>query len=192
MKTTILLTLSLLICTLVLATFPLAGEEHIYEDVIRLHILANSDDQKDQEDKLAVRDEILRIYGSSLTKCKDREEAETTLAPILSEIEECAQEVLSQRGVETDVKVTLTEEWYPTREYETFSLPSGTYLSLRVLIGEAKGQNWWCVMYPPMCLGVATDGEVPLGITQDEYNLMGQDRYKIKFRMLEILESWFA
>ena len=192
MKTSILLTISLLFCTLILTVLPLSGEEEIYEDVIRLHILANSDRVEDQADKLAIRDEILENYGSALTNCTSKEEAERTLAPIMQDIEETAEEVLMRRGVKQNVKVTLTEEWYPTREYDTFSLPSGTYLSLRILVGEAKGQNWWCVMYPPMCLGVATDGEVPLGITQDEYNLMGKDRYTIKFRILEVLESWFA
>ncbi len=192
MKTSILLTISLLFCTLILAVFPLSGEEKIYEDVIRLHILANSDEEEDQAHKLAIRDEILKNYGSSLTNCTTKEEAEDTLAPLLQDIERTAQEVLTSRGTTQDVRVTLTEEWYPTREYDTFSLPSGTYLSLRVLVGQAQGQNWWCVMYPPMCLGVATDGEVPLGITQDEYNLMGKDRYTVKFRILEILESWFA
>ena len=195
MKTSMFLALALLICTLAIAVLPLSGEEGVYEDVIRLHILANSDSPEDQADKLAVRDEILRIYGSALTNCVSREEAEAHLEPLTEDICTLAQEVLASRGRCAPVRVTLTEEWYPTRDYDTFSLPSGTYLSLRVLIGNAQGQNWWCVMYPPMCLGVATDGEVPLGMTNSEYGLMtenGGGKYTIKFRVLELLESYFT
>ena len=149
MKTSISLAIVLLLCTLLLTAIPVAGEEGVYDHVIRLHILANSDSQEDQGNKLAIRDEILSIYGSALTNCT-------------------------------------------TREYDTFSLPAGNYLSLRILIGEAEGQNWWCVMYPPMCLGVATDSETPLGLTEEEYELVSEHRYTIKFRVLEILKSIFA
>jgi stage II sporulation protein R len=87
----------------------------------------------------------------------------------------------------------LTEETYPTRDYESFSLPAGTYLSLRVLIGEAAGQNWWCVMYPPLCLETATD--TPIGLDDAEWGLMtenGGGRYTVKFRILELLQACFA
>ena len=192
MKTSISLAIVLLLCTLLLTAIPVAGEEGVYDHVIRLHILANSDSQEDQGNKLAIRDEILSIYGSSLTNCTTRKEAEATLLTLLPQMEKTAQEVLLSRGSCQTATVTLTEEWYPTREYDTFSLPAGNYLSLRILIGEAEGQNWWCVMYPPMCLGVATDSEIPLGLTEEEYELVSEHRYTIKFRVLEILKSIFA
>lgn len=195
MKRTFYLALCLLICTLLLAVLPVNGEENIYRDVIRLHILAASDSEEDQRAKLAVRDAVLEKYGSALSDFPNRESAAEAARGMLGEIEETAREALAASGCDSSVTVTLSEEAYPTRDYGSFSLPAGTYLSLRVLIGEAAGHNWWCVLYPPMCLGVCTDADTPLGLTEPEYGLMtenGEGKYTVKFRVLELLEQCFS
>ena len=131
----------LLLATLLLAALPVEGEEAIYADVIRLHIIAASDTEEDQTLKLAVRDAVLSVYGSALTSYSDRDSAAEAAREMLPGIRSLAEQTLREAGCDKPVSVTLTEEEYPTRDYETFSLPAGRYLSLRVLIGEAEGHN---------------------------------------------------
>ena len=181
----------LLLATLLLAALPVRGEEEIYSDVIRLHIIAASDTEEDQALKLSVRDAVLGVYGSALTSYPDRDSAAEAARELLPGIRSLAEQTLREAGCEKPVSVTLTEEEYPTRDYETFSLPAGRYLSLRVLIGEAEGHNWWCVLYPPLCLDTATDGEL---LTDAEWGLLtehGGGHYRVKFKLLEWLKKVF-
>ena len=186
-----------LLCSCVLVcALPVEGEEGIYRHVIRLHVLAASDSEEDQAHKLAVRDAVLSEYGYLLSECTDMQEAIRLSEAVLEDMKDLAEATLRDRGCNSTVKVTLTEEEYPTRDYGTFALPAGKYTSLRILIGEAEGQNWWCVLYPPLCLSTATDaGDTPVGLTQAEYGLMtenGKGNYTVKFRILEVLKSWFS
>ena len=181
----------LLHATLLLAALPVRGEEEIYSDVIRLHIIAASDTEEDQALKLSVRDAVLGVYGSALTSYLDRDSAAEAARELLPGIRSLAEQTLREAGCDKPVSVTLTEEEYPTRDYETFSLPAGRYLSLRVLIGEAEGHNWWCVLYPPLCLDTATDGEL---LTDAEWGLLtenGGGHYRVKFKLLEWLKKVF-
>lgn len=181
----------LLLATLLLAALPVEGEEAIYADVIRLHIIAASDTEEDQTLKLAVRDAVLSVYGSALTSYPDRDSAAEAAREMLPGIRSLAEQTLREAGCDKPVSVTLTEEEYPTRDYETFSLPAGRYLSLRVLIGEAEGHNWWCVLYPPLCLDAATEGEL---LTDAEWGLLtenGGGHYRVKFKLLEWLKKVF-
>lgn len=181
----------LLLATLLLAALPVRGEEEIYSDVIRLHIIAASDTEEDQALKLSVRDAVLGVYGSALTSYPDRDSAAEAAREMLPGIRSLAEQTLREEGCDKPVSVTLTEEEYPTRDYETFSLPAGRYLSLRVLIGEAEGHNWWCVLYPPLCLDTATDGEL---LTDAEWGLLtenGGGHYRVKFKLLEWLKKVF-
>lgn len=181
----------LLLATLLLAALPVRGEEEIYSDVIRLHIIAASDTEEDQALKLSVRDAVLGVYGSALTSYPDRDSAAEAARELLPGIRSLAEQTLREAGCDKPVSVTLTEEEYPTRDYETFSLPAGRYLSLRVLIGEAEGHNWWCVLYPPLCLDTATDGEL---LTDAEWGLLtenGGGHYRVKFKLLEWLKKVF-
>ena len=183
--------LCLLAVTLLLAALPVEGEEAIYADVIRLHIIAASDTEEDQTLKLAVRDAVLSVYGSALTSYSDRDSAAEAAREMLPGIRSLAEQTLREAGCDKPVSVTLTEEEYPTRDYETFSLPAGRYLSLRVLIGEAEGHNWWCVLYPPLCLDAATEGEL---LTDAEWGLLtenGGGHYRVKFKLLEWLKKVF-
>lgn len=184
--------LLLLLFTLVLAVCPAAGEEEVYRDVIRLHILAASDGDADQEDKLAVRDAILLTYGDVFRAFSDRTEAEAALDPALrGAIQTTAEETLAERGSPAPVAVTLSEEDYPTRDYGGFSLPAGRYLSLRVVIGAGEGKNWWCVLFPPLCTAASVEG-VPLGLSDAEYRLVTEGKKSVRFKTLELLSRWFS
>ena len=175
----------ILAATLLIAVFPTEAEGAIYEDTVRLHILANSDSKEDQELKLALRDAILKDYGSMLSSFEYVEEAEEKLCDKLGEIEDFSKSKIQELGYSYDVKATLTTEWYETREYENFSLPCGYYTSLRIIIGEGEGKNWWCVMFPPLCL----DASVSSPSYSDAEEMLITKKYNIKFKILELISE---
>ena len=176
--------------TLFITIMPTEREGEIYEDTIRLHILANSDDECDQEMKLRVRDFILDA-GLLSGVGESKEAAEASLASGTREAEEKINEDLRAMGVEYEARVTLTEEWYDTRDYEGFSLPKGVYTSYRVILGAGDGQNWWCVMYPPICKGLSTDNasDDAISYSGEEIALISSGKYRIKFKILEVLSQ---
>ena len=139
------------------------------EKLVRLHVLANSDSEEDQRLKLNVRDAVLAAAESALDDCADREQAEAALRQMLPELEQAAEETLTLHGSDAAVSAVLSRELYPKRTYDTFSLPAGEYLSLRVVIGEGAGRNWWCVVYPPLCLAATTE-EVAQSAAQAGFN----------------------
>lgn len=166
------------------------------EKVVRLHVLANSDTEEDQNLKLMVRDAILEHTEQLLKSTESRKEAEALLRGQLLELEQVASETIRIAGFEYPVSVELTETAFPTKEYDGFSLPAGEYLSLRVLIGNAQGQNWWCVVFPPLCTAVAA--EVPniareAGFSEEEVALITDEtpEYILKFKLLELFQQRF-
>jgi stage II sporulation protein R len=168
---------------------PSPSEAQIYDKVLRLHVLANSDSPKDQSLKLMVRDEILE-YSKTLGEFEGVESAEETYSHELEKIKEIAKEVIISQGYDYPVDVSLGYEYYPTRQYEDVSLPAGEYLSLKVMIGGAAGQNWWCVLYPPLCISAASADEelIDAGFTPEQMQIItdGEStRYKVKFKILE-------
>ncbi len=187
---------AMLIATLMLAAFPTDAEADIYEDTIRLHILAESDSTEDQELKIAVRDRLLVKYGELLRAGGSFEEAKRVASELLPEIEKSAEEWIRELGFDYGVTATLTEEWYETREYESFSLPAGYYTSLRVIIGDGAGKNWWCVMYPPLCMELASENaprdDGVIDYTNEEITLITSGKYNVKFKILEELSRVFA
>lgn len=202
MKTIAALSLFVLLCAAVLSALPVHGEAEIYDSVIRLHVLAASDSAEDQADKLAVRDALLPLTAEGLADCATRAEAAARLEALLPTLEERAEETLRLRGAEASVTVELGQERYPTRTYEGFCFPSGEYLSLRVLIGEGEGQNWWCVLFPSLCLSVAEGGRaeemeeafISVGLTPEQYRIITESdehvTYRMRFKFLEVLEKW--
>lgn len=187
---------TILMATMIIAALPTDAEAQIYEDTIRLHILANSDSEKDQALKIAVRDALLTEYGELLRSAGSFEAAELLGKELLPEIEEKARQILESRGCSLDVRATITTEWYETREYGDFALPAGYYTSLRVIIGEGRGQNWWCVMYPPLCTELASE-QAPaddgiIDYTREEISLIKSGKYNIKFKILEEVSRLFA
>ena len=195
----ILIFCSILFLTImVIGLLPVSGEGKIYDDVIRLHVLANSDSEEDQTLKLKVRDGVIEKVGELLDGIADREEAIEVLSKeeSLFAIEDVAAQIIADEGYGYAVKVSLGEEVYPRKNYESLCFPSGTYTSLRVQIGESEGQNWWCVLFPQLCLGVATksneDAFVEAGFTPDQYKIVtdtDEPEYEIKFKILEIIEE---
>ena len=180
---------------------PVHGEEEIYNNVVRLHVLANSDSEEDQALKLKVRDAVLETTAPLLADCRSREEACRVLAENRGLLEATALEVIRAHGRSEGVTVLLGEEEYPTRDYDSVCFPSGTYTSLRICIGEAEGQNWWCCLYPPLCLGSssvsseeAEDAFVSVGLTPDQYKIITETEkpvYRVRFKLLELLQEWF-
>ncbi len=195
MKDLVKYAFTILIVTMVLAVVPTEAEGEIYEDTIRLHILANSDKDEDQSLKIRVRDYILTEFGNSL-RGESITEATARMEMLLPKIEKSAKEKIAEWGYDYSVKATLGKEWYETREYEDFSLPAGYYLSLRVIIGRGEGQNWWCVMYPPLCTEIATENAPAddglIDYTNEEVTLITSGKYNIKFKILEDLSRVFA
>lgn len=196
MKTVFTYAVSLLLCVTVLAALPLEGEGAIYDEVIRLHVLAASDKESDQQDKLAVRDAILSAYGEALAKT-DRESAAATVEAHIPAIEALARETLAARGCDAPVTVSFTDEVYPERRYGELRFPAGVYQSLRIVIGEGAGQNWWCVLFPPMCVGAAS-GDVAVVAPDEKPNALGEGawrivsrtgEYEMRFRFLELLSG---
>ncbi|MBQ8351922.1 MAG: stage II sporulation protein R [Clostridia bacterium] len=194
MKRVLIYAIGLVLCMLLLGVMPVAGEEKIYDNVIRLHVLANSDSEQDQANKLAVRDAILAAYSEELAG-NTTAEAVARVEILLPQIEELAEKTLADAGDPRDVTITFSEETYPERVYGELHFPAGRYLSLRVLIGEGAGQNWWCVLFPPLCVGTATEEvavttpeEPPAGLGEHAWRLVSQSgEYQIRFRVLEWL-----
>ena len=184
--------LALLLSALLLAALPVSGEEAVYSDVLRLHILAHSDGEGDQADKLAVRDAILAEYADFFSSFSDKRDAAEALTPeMLNGIEETAKETLAARGKNPDVYVTFSRESYPTRTYGDLTLPAGEYDSLRVVIGVGEGKNWWCVLFPPLCTAASCEG-VPLGLSESEYRLLTEGKKTIRFKSLELISLLFS
>ena len=168
----------------------LGAQRELSEKLIRLHVVAASDSEEDQQLKLKVRDAVLETADGLLTGASNAKEAKKQLSGGLSEIEKAAEAVVKDNGFSYPIAVTLGTESFPTREYDTFSLPAGDYLSLRVTIGEGKGKNWWCVCYPPLCQSAAVDFE-DAGLTDKEVMLItgDTDSVKNKFFALELIQK---
>ena len=152
------ISLMLALCvTLCLGTWAQARQESISGSLVRLHVLAVSDDSNEQRIKLNVRDSVLSYISPKLEDAESPDEAKRIISSELDGIKSAAETAAEGRPV----KVTLTQEYYPTRDYGSFSLPAGRYESLRVILGEGEGHNWWCVVFPPLCLTAAeSDGAV--------------------------------
>lgn len=188
----------LLTLVLLLTALPVKTDAEIYDKVIRLHVLANSDSEEDQALKLKVRDSLLVVAATLTEGCERREEAEAILKENAEILRQDAEATLSGNGSELPVRVEIGRESYPTREYEGLRLPAGEYCSLRVMIGEAEGQNWWCVLFPPLCLGTSVKVEeemVSVGFTPGQVKVLTDSdtpKYRLRFKILEILGSLFS
>ena len=198
MKNLLALSVTVILLFIVLGALPIHGEDKIYDNVLRLHVLANSDSEEDQTLKLKVRDAILERSSELFGKSESIEEAAESINANIDAITEVARKVIAENGYDYPVSVTLTNEHYPTRSYEALSFPSGEYLSLRVMIGEAEGQNWWCVLFPPLCLSAATDKTVAedafisVGLTGEQYRIITESdntKYTVRFKILETIEG---
>ncbi|MCD8383738.1 MAG: stage II sporulation protein R [Clostridiales bacterium] len=185
---------------LLLLALSLGGGEQqsLAGQVLRLHVLANSDSEEDQTLKLQVRDAVLACAQPLLEDVTSRQEAETALSEALGALEQVGTQTVRAAGYDYPVTATLETDWFPTRTYEDFSLPAGYYPTLRVEIGGGEGHNWWCVVYPPLCsAGVEEVAETSLDLTEDQVALITQEdgEYEFRFRCAEWfgqVESWLS
>ena len=197
MKMILTVLLSGIVFFVLFQIFPTEEEFKIYESTVRLHVLANSDSEEDQKLKLQVRDAILETVIDF--ESSNKKEAIKNIEENKKRLEEIAKTVIKNNGYDYDVKVEIGEELYPTKYYDDFALPAGEYTSVRVVIGNGDGRNWWCVLYPPLCTSLATDNKeevcIQAGLTKDQYNLItatNSGKYKIKFRFLELASEVFG
>lgn len=165
----------------------LADKERLRQDILRLHVVAASDSQEDQAVKLRVRDAVLGSLRQGLSNLTDLEQAKDYVTQMLPKVEQAANQVLAEAGFDDTVQVSLTEWEFPEREYDTFSLPSGVYNALRVVIGEGAGQNWWCVVFPELCMGATTEDFREMSTFSDNLNDTLTGEYEIRFWLLDKL-----
>ena len=166
----------------------------LYNDVLRVHILANSDSAADQSLKLAVRDRVVAECAAYYDGCADKEQARDITRAHLSDIERIARDEIAARGFDYPVTARVEEAYFNTRCYENFTMPAGRYEALRLSIGDAAGGNWWCVIYPSLCVGAASGGRMQEELNDGEYRVVTADRLDFRFRIVEWFESilnWF-
>ena len=166
--------------------------QQLNEELIRLHVVANSDSEEDQSIKLRVRDAVIQSIQSDLEKVADVEEAKAYLQESLPKIQTIANETLAAVGFDGEAVVTLCKEAFDTRYYDTFTLPAGVYESLRITIGEGAGKNWWCVAFPTLCVPATTEGfaDTAVGAGFSETlsdTLTGEEGCEIRFFLLDTL-----
>ena len=172
---------------------PARQADNLYGSVIRIHVLANSDEKADQERKLLVRDRILSFVKENFSESTSRKEAAEEIEKNIPQIISLAEDTLKEAGSDEKVEAVLDREYYPTRQYEDFALPAGEYLSLRVMIGEASGQNWWCVLFPPICINSALETDEALmkaGMSEKNVSTVTKKKgYVYRFKILELWQK---
>ena len=184
-----------LVCGFVLAAlcsfFPFAAAcGQLPRDVVRLHVVANSNGAEDQAVKLLVRDAVLEEAACWYQGAGSMEEASSQLCTHLQSIAGAARQVLGEQGVGYSATAQMTEMYFPTRDYGDFRLPAGRYRTLRVTLGEGAGKNWWCVVFPSLCLPAATQEEALLTLPEGERQVVegGRD-VQVKLKAVELWES---
>lgn len=174
-------------------------QHDISEKVLRFHVLANSDDEADQNLKLAVRDAVGSYMQKKLTGVEDLEECEQIVNGNLDQIREVAAETIAQNGYDYDVTAELEYTSFPVKSYGSYTFPAGEYEALRVVIGEGKGHNWWCVMYPNMCFSGSmyevvdeqAGEKLREVLTTEEYEkVLAEGNYQIQLKYFSFLNPY--
>ena len=170
-------------------------QDALSRKMIRMHVLANSDTEADQTLKLQVRDRVLSVAEDILRQSENMAQAARKLEEALPQITEEARQEIEAQGYDYPVTTELVPDIFPTRDYDGFSLPGGNYTALRVIIGEGKGHNWWCVVFPPLCTAAAENWEetaLSAGLSPQEVELMtgAEPVYVLKFRSVELWQQF--
>ena len=194
MKMRITFCVSVVLLMVLMPFLPVRGEGEIYDNTLRLHILANSDTVEDQTLKLKVRDALIAKTAELTKDCSNMAMAEEELNQNMDLLTGIARQTVRAEGYDYTVDLTLEKEYYTERQYGSFRLPSGRYNSLIVNIGQARGQNWWCVLFPPLCVEAAEAEEelAATGFTPNQIKLLTDSetpKYVIRFRILEWIED---
>lgn len=200
-KFVILLTFLLFIYIFVCAySYVQATSNDISRSVFRLHVIANSDNKEDQNLKYIVRDNLLSYMNELCKNCKSKEEATLLVENNKDNFKQIAIDTIREQGFSYDVNINIGNFEFPTKEYGDISLPAGNYDALRVEIGKAEGQNWWCVMFPPLCFVDVSSGVVPTeskellkeNLSEEEFTLISDNSNKeinFKFKLLELFSD---
>ncbi len=179
-------------------------QKGIAKEVLRFHVIANSDKGYDQNLKLKVRDEILSKYHDELESCKDVDETKRFFEENMDGVISTAKEVIKREGFDYDVKAFIGKSSFPTKKYGDISFPAGEYDALKIEIGNANGKNWWCVMFPPLCfvdiskssVAQSSKNELENILTEEEYgivvNSQKDNSFKVKFKIVELWEELFS
>ncbi len=188
--------IALLVALIFSMFFSLAGFEEKCKDlrtnVLRLHIIANSDSAEDQQIKLKIRDELLKTSDGLFESAGNKEEAIKMVKENTVLFENAAQKVLKESGKNEPVNISIGKAYFNTREYKNFTLPAGEYDAVRVLIGKAEGKNWWCVMFPSMCIPVAEKNhKLTEAVNEKSAEIAEKSpKYKIRFKVVEWYENF--
>ncbi len=199
----IALILSVLAAWMVSNTYAKDVNAGLSQNLVRLHVIANSDSKADQELKLKVRDEIIEYMKVQLANSKDINETRNIINNNLKNIEKVSHEVIVKNNSSYSVKATLGNYDFPTKVYGDVALPAGEYEALRVVIGDGAGANWWCVLFPPLCFCDATHGTIPDSVKKDLKTSLSNEEYrlitsvdndedipiKIRFKVVEFLQG---
>ncbi len=164
----------------------------VRSDVLRMHVIANSDCSADQQLKLMVRDAVLERGAQLFDGTVTADEARRKIEPHKAELEAAAREVIERAGYDYPVSVNVVNEYFATRCYGSLTMPAGRYTAVKVVIGEGAGHNWWCVMFPPLCLPAAQDRGGNLDAFFDDGELKvveSSGRYEPRFKIVEIIEK---
>lgn len=162
----------------------------IRDDVLRLHILANSNSDEDQQLKLKVRDAILANTDDDFTSVHTKDEAIANISRSLAKIEQIAAQVIKENGYDYSVKAEVVNMYFTTRQYDRYTLPAGYYDAIRITIGKAEGKNWWCVMFPQLCLPAVSEQESIDMFNEAQQDIIENgDKYKASFFIIEWLEQ---
>lgn len=200
-KYSILLLFLLFIYILISASsYVNAVSKDISESVFRLHVIANSDTKQDQELKLKVRDKVLAYMNTICKDATDKSSAILIANNHINEFKQIALDTIKENGYDYDINIKIGNFSFPTKTYGDISLPSGYYDALRIEIGEAKGQNWWCVMFPPLCFVDVSSGIVPeesketmkKDLSDEEFTLISNEEdssIRFKFKLIELFQN---
>ena len=169
-------------------------------DVLRMHVIANSDSDEDQALKLKVRDAVLERGAELFDGTVTADEAKAKIEPQKAELEAAAREVIEREGYDYPVSVNVVNEYFATRCYGDLTMPAGRYTAVKVVIGEGAGHNWWCVMFPPLCLPAAMDRDELEAELMERFGEEGAElltkaktpKYKARLAILELFEEWFG
>ena len=174
-----------------LSIFSLVAEaRNITQNVFRLHVRAADNSAYAQKIKIDVRDAVLGCTSEITKNCKDAKDAKKAISENIEKIENSANDVLDKNNCEYDAKAYIAKENFPTRTYEDISLPAGEYEALVIELGDAKGENWWCMLYPRLCAGKADDGDIRDALGGKTAKVLS-DKDCYKFKILEIIGTVF-
>lgn len=171
--------------------------KNISSNIFRLHVIANSDSKEDQSLKYIVRDNVLEYVKKITYNCTSKQDAIKIISENLQEIQSVAQNTVYNNGYHYDVKTEIGNFEFPLKTYGNVSFPAGYYDAIRITIGNGNGQNWWCVMFPPLCFVDVSSGVLPdtskqtlkENLSEEEYQLLTSDNFSIKFKLLELFQN---